>query len=252
MRVHNLSISYGGEPVLAGASIEVRPGQFVSLVGPSGSGKSSLLRAVIGLQKPLAGTVDPGVRPDEIGMLFQDDALLPWKTARDNVALGLEFHGRARQDALAQADHWLQRVGLHGFERRYPRHLSGGQRKRVALAQVLALLPKLLLMDEPFASLDAIVRARVIQDLATLVEQERISVLLVTHDLEEAISLSDSVYLLSQGPRARIIQQYQVPIPRPRDPVKARTHEAFAPLYEKLWNDLSNEVALDRRAEAVA
>ena len=180
----------------------------MSLVGPSGSGKSSLLRAVIGLQQPLAGTVEPEVAPSEIGILFQDDALLPWKTARDNVALGLTLPRRRRgKSALAQADDWLDRLGLAGFGDRYPRHLSGGQRKRVALAQVLALTPKLLLMDEPFASLDAIVRARIVQDVAALVERERISVLLVTHDLEEAISLSDHVYLLSQGPRARITQR---------------------------------------------
>src|SRR5205807_1440040 len=117
-----------------------------------------------------------------------------------NVALGLTFHDVGRKSALVQADYWLDRLGLTGFENRYPRHLSGGQRKRVALAQVLALNPKLLLMDEPFASLDAIVRARVIQDVAELVENEGISVLLVTHDLEEAISLSDRVYVLSQGP----------------------------------------------------
>jgi len=219
-------------------------------VGPSGSGKSSLLRAVIGLQKPLAGTVDPEVAPTEIGMLFQDDALLPWRTARDNVALGLTFRGVPRPSALVQADYWLDRLGLAGFEHRYPRHLSGGQRKRVALAQVLALTPKLLLMDEPFASLDAIVRARIVQDVATLVEQECISVLLVTHDLEEAIGLSDYIYLLSQGPRAHITQDYAVPLPRPRDPVKARTHATFAPLYEKLWNDLSREVDRPQRAEA--
>jgi NitT/TauT family transport system ATP-binding protein len=126
--------------------------------------------------------------------------------------------------------------------------LSGGQRKRVALAQVLALKPKLILMDEPFASLDAIVRARVVKDLVTLVEREQISVLLVTHDLEEALSLSDEIYLLSQGPRAHITQHYMVPIPRPRDPVRSRMHPAFAPLYEKIWADLSR--AVDPRAEA--
>jgi len=126
--------------------------------------------------------------------------------------------------------------------------LSGGQRKRVALAQVLAMKPKLILMDEPFASLDAIVRARVVKDLVALVERENISVLLVTHDLEEALTLSDEIYLLSQGPRARIIQHYAVPIPRPRDPVLSRTHPVFAPLYEKIWADLSREV--DHRAEA--
>ncbi len=217
-------------------------GQFVSLVGPSGSGKSSLLRAVIGLQQPLAGTVDPGVAPSEIGILFQDDALLPWRTARENVALGLSFHGIERAQAHAEAEAWLDRLGLAEFGGRYPRHLSGGQRKRVALAQVLALKPRLLLMDEPFASLDAIVRARIVQDLVELVERERISVLLVTHDLEEALSLSDVVYLLSQGPLAHVTQVYPVPIPRPRDVVRARTHPAFAPLYERLWRDLSREV----------
>jgi NitT/TauT family transport system ATP-binding protein len=230
----------------------VEDGRFVSLVGPSGSGKSSLLRAVIGLQRPLAGIVESGLAPSDIGILFQDDALLPWKTARDNVALGLTFQGMDRRHALERADIWLDRLGLGGLGGRYPRHLSGGQRKRVALAQVLALTPKLLLMDEPFASLDAIVRARIIQEVAALVERERISVLLVTHDLEEAISLSDTVYLLSRGPRARIMRDYEVPIPRPRDPVRARMHPAFAPLYDNLWSDLSREVGGAPEAEAAA
>ena len=228
--------------MLEGASLAVADGQFVSLVGPSGSGKSSLLRAVIGLQQPLKGTVEREVAPSDVAILFQDDALLPWKTARDNVALGLTLNGVPRGEALEQADLWLERLGLAGFGHRFPRHLSGGQRKRVALAQVLAREPKLLLMDEPFASLDAIVRARIIQDVAALVDRERISVLLVTHDLEEAISLSDHIYLLSQGPRARVTRDYPTPLPRPRDPVRARMHAAFAPLYEKIWEDLSREV----------
>ena len=246
--MHDLTISYGGEPVLEGASLAVGDGSFVSLVGPSGSGKSSLLRAVIGLQRPLSGTVETGLAPSQIGILFQDDALLPWKTARENVALGLTFNGMVRGKALAEADAWLARLDLAGLGDRFPRRLSGGQRKRVALAQVLAMRPKLMLMDEPFASLDAIVRARVVKDLVALVEREKISVLLVTHDLEEALSLSDDVYLLSQGPRARITEHYDVPLPRPRDPVLSRTHPAFAPLYERLWADLSREV--DPRAEA--
>jgi len=228
--------------VLEGASLEVDEGQFVSLVGPSGSGKSSLLRAVIGLQLPVAGSVAPGVAPSEIGILFQDDALLPWRTARDNVALGLRFQRVAPGPASELAEAWLGRLGLTGFGDRYPRHLSGGQRKRVALAQVLARQPRLLLMDEPFASLDAIVRARIVQEFVQLVEREQISVLLVTHDLEEALGLSDVVYLLSRGPRARVTERYAVPIPRPRNVVQARTHPAFAPLYEKLWDDLSREV----------
>jgi len=176
--------------------------------------------------------------------------LLPWKTARDNVALGLIFAGMDRAQALAEADSWLARLGLAGFGDRFPRRLSGGQRKRVALAQVLALKPLLLLMDEPFAALDAIVRARISQDLVELVERERIGVLLVTHDLEEAITLSDTVYLLSQGPRARITQQYPVPIPRPRDLVRARMHTSFAPLLERLWRDLSQQVEPHSRAQA--
>ena len=231
--------------MLEGASLAVGDGQFVSLVGPSGSGKSSLLRAVIGLQRPLEGTVAPEVAPRDVAILFQDDALLPWKTARDNVALGLTLKGVRRDDALAQADLWLERLDLVGLGHRFPRHLSGGQRKRVALAQVLARAPKLLLMDEPFASLDAIVRARIIQDVASLVDDERISVLLVTHDLEEAISLSDRIYVLSRGPRARVTRDYETTLSRPRDPVRARTDATFAPLYEKIWNDLSREI--DRR-----
>jgi NitT/TauT family transport system ATP-binding protein len=229
-------------------NLAVDDGRFVSLVGPSGSGKSSLLRAVIGLQRPLSGTVEMNLARSQVGILFQDDALLPWKTARDNVALGLTFNGMERSKALAEAESWLERLDLAGFGDRFPRHLSGGQRKRVALAQVLAMQPKLILMDEPFASLDAIVGARVVRDVVALVERGGISVILVTHDLEEALSLSDEVYLLSQGPRARITQHYPVPIPRPRDPVHSRTHPAFAPLYERLWADLSLEV--DHRAEA--
>jgi sulfonate transport system ATP-binding protein len=248
LRVRDLTVSYGGEPVLEKVSLNVDEGRFVSLVGPSGSGKSSILRAVIGLQQPLSGIIEAVPGRLHLGILFQDDALLPWKTARENVALGLTFNGMEAGKALAEADTWLERLHLKGLGNRFPRRLSGGQRKRVALAQVLAMKPRLVLMDEPFASLDAIVRARVVRDLVALVESQRISVLLVTHDLEEAISLSDEIYLLSQGPHAHITQHYQVPIPRPRDPVHSRTHPAFAPLYERLWADLSREV--DHRVEA--
>ncbi len=245
--VSDLTLAYGGEPVLEGASLRVEVGQFVSLVGPSGSGKSSILRAIMGLQRAIRGTVLLDLDRRDLGILFQDDALLPWRTALDNVALGLRIRGVPRQRCLEEGDAWLNRLGLAGFGLRYPRALSGGQRKRVALAQVLALKPRLLLMDEPFASLDAIVRHRITQDLLDLVEGEKISVLLVTHDLEEALSLSDAVYLLSQGPRARIRNRYTVPIPRPRDLVRARTNAAFAPLLERLWQDLSAEVDGARR-----
>ena len=245
--VSGLTLSYGAEPVLEGADLRVEAGQFVSLVGPSGSGKSSLLRAILGLQRPSAGTVTLGLDRRDLGILFQDDALLPWRSALDNVALGLRIHGEPRPHAREEAETWLGRLGLAGFGGRFPRALSGGQRKRVALAQVLALAPRLLLMDEPFASLDAIVRHRITQDLLDLVEGKGISVLLVTHDLEEALVLSDVVYLLAQGPRAHIRQRYAVPIPRPRDIMKARTNPSFAPLFERLWRDLSDEVDIVRR-----
>jgi NitT/TauT family transport system ATP-binding protein len=246
LRVQGLSLAYDETtPVLEEASLTIDAGRFVSLVGPSGSGKSSLLRAIMGLQQPMAGRIESDVGAREIGMLFQDDALLPWRSAADNVALGLRLRGDGRTHALAQAAEWLARLGLIGLGDRYPRALSGGQRKRVALAQVLALKPRLLLMDEPFASLDAITRARVTQDLLALVEAEHMTVLLVTHDLEEALALSDVIYLLSHGPRARISERYDVPIPRPRDVVAARTHPVFAPLLAALWRDLSREVAGD-------
>ena len=242
LRVENLSLGYGDkEPVLEGVNLEVPTGRFASLVGPSGSGKSSVLRAVTGLQ-PFSGEVGLGVEREHIGFLFQDDALLPWRSARDNVALGLKIRKVPREVAQERAEVWLERLGLSGFGDRYPRELSGGQRKRVALAQVLALQPRLLLMDEPFASLDAIVRARITSELLGWVERERLTVLLVTHDLEEAISLSDTVYLLSQGPRARIRERYDIKLPRPRDPVETRTQPAFAPLLRRLWVDLAAEV----------
>lgn len=238
--VRDLAMRYGAaEPVLEGVSLEVGDGEVVSLVGPSGSGKSTILRAMSGLHAPLAGSVELGVSATEMGFLFQDDALLPWRTARQNVALGLKLRGKPRGEAREEAVKWMARLGLSGLEDRYPRQLSGGQRKRVALAQVLALRPRLLLMDEPFASLDAIVRHRVTQDLLEWVEGEGIAVLLVTHDLEEAQALSDVVYLLSQGPRANISHRYEVEIPRPRDLIGVRGHPSFAPLLQRIWQDLS-------------
>jgi NitT/TauT family transport system ATP-binding protein len=243
VEVKNLVMRYGAtEPVVEGASLTVHAGEVVSLVGPSGSGKSTILRAIAGLHAPAGGSVHSAIGRRELGFLFQDDALLPWRTARQKVALGLRLRGMAKREAEAEAEHWLARLAIGGFGSRYPRQLSGGQRKRVALAQVLALKPRLLLMDEPFASLDAIVRHRVTQDLLGWVEGEGISVLLVTHDLEEAQALSDTVYLLSRGPRARTRSRYEVAIPRPRDLIAARGHPAFAPLLQRIWRDLSDEV----------
>ncbi|GAA6756192.1 ABC transporter ATP-binding protein [Thermus thalpophilus] len=238
LRVKGLRLGFGPVPVLEGVDLRVEKGEFVSLVGPSGSGKSTLLRAISGLLPPEAGEVQRDFGLEELGFLFQEDALLPWRTARENVALGLRIRGLPKDKALAEADVWLTRLGLSGLGNRYPHQLSGGQRKRVALAQVLAIKPRLLLMDEPLASLDAILRTQVTRDLLSLVEAEGIAVLLVTHDLEEAISLSDRIYLLSRGPRARIVREYPVPFSRPRDPVGVRTDPRFGPLLRQLWQDL--------------
>jgi len=239
LRVSGLTLGYGHEPILEGVSLEVPTGKFVSLVGPSGSGKTSILRAVNGLIAPLGGGVELNGGSDSLGFLFQDDALLPWRTARENVALGLRIRKYSKESAEEEADTWLQRLGLEGFGKRFPHELSGGQRKRVAIAQILALKPKVLLMDEPFASLDAIVRTRITQELLNWVEREHLSVLLVTHDLEEALTVSDTVYLLSQGPRARVVKSYDVAIPRPRDIFSSRKHSEFNPLLERLWQDMS-------------
>ena len=252
LHVSDLVLGYGQEPVVEGVSLEVSGGKFVSLVGPSGSGKTSILRAISGLLTPRSGRMELNGSKESLGFLFQDDALLPWRSARENVALGLRIRKTTKKSALSEADAWLARLGLQNFGGRYPHELSGGQRKRVAIAQVLALRPKLLLMDEPFASLDAIVRTRITQELLSWVEREHLSVLLVTHDLEEALSVSDTVYLLSQGPRAQIRNSYSVSIPRPRDVFTTRTHPDFAPLLERLWQDMFEEVGApppDNRVE---
>src|SRR5260370_3273182 len=163
LRVRDLTISYGGEPVLEGASLAVEDGSFVSLVGPSGSGKSSLLRAVIGLKQPLSGTAETNLARSQVGILFQDDALLPWKTARDNVALGLTFNGMERSRALVEAEAWLERLDLVGFGDRFPRRLSGGQRKRAPLAQGPAMKPTTLPMAQPLPSPRPTLPSRVVK-----------------------------------------------------------------------------------------
>ena len=251
LRVADLTLAYAAEPILEGVNLEVEAGSFATLIGPSGSGKTSILRAVTGLQKPRSGRIELDVPPTGVGFLFQDDALLPWRSARHNVALGLRIRGAAQSEANTKADEWLVKLGLSGLGDRFPRQLSGGQRKRVAIAQVLALEPQLLLMDEPFASLDAIVRTRITQELMGWVERERLTVLLVTHDLEEAISMSDVVHVLSQGPRARVRARHEVAIARPRDLLATRQDARFPKLLKTLWDELSEEVFAQPQAEAV-
>jgi len=228
------------------ASLSVADGEFVAIVGPTGCGKSTLLNVAAGLLTPSAGRAEIFGAPladlnRQAGYLFQADALFPWKTAIENVAIGLEIVGAA-QDARARAQDWLNRVGLGGFANRYPHMLSGGQRKRVGLAQVLIRDPKILLMDEPFGPLDAQTRQIMGNQLLDLWSADRKAVLFVTHDLEEAIALSDRVVIMSAGPAARIIGDWTVPLPRPRDISEVKLDPAFHDLHRDIWQTLKAEV----------
>jgi len=230
-----------------GASLRLADGEFVAIVGPTGCGKSTLLNVAAGLLPPSAGRVEIFGAPlvglnRQSGYLFQAEALFPWKTAADNVAIALETSGTPRQDARRQAANWLARVGLAGFGARYPHLLSGGQRKRVGLAQVLIRDPKILLMDEPFGPLDAQTREIMGNLLLDLWSANRKAVLFVTHDLEEAIALADRVVIMSAGPAARIIGDWRVPLARPRDISEIKLDRAFHDLHREVWHVLKAEV----------
>jgi NitT/TauT family transport system ATP-binding protein len=228
-------------------SLSVADGEFVSIVGPTGCGKSTLLNVAAGLIGPSSGDVEIfGARlaglNRQAGYLFQAEALFPWKTALENVAIGLETAGVARGEARSRAQTWLTRVGLGQFAARYPHMLSGGQRKRVGLVQVLIRDPKILLMDEPFGPLDAQTRQIMGNLLLDLWNADRKAVMFVTHDLEEAIALSDRVVIMSAGPAARIIGDWKVALPRPRDIAEIKVERAFQDLHREIWASLKAEV----------
>jgi NitT/TauT family transport system ATP-binding protein len=251
VRLQGVSISF---PVAGGrylavdkTDLAVSPHEFVAIVGPTGCGKSTLLNAAAGLLTPSSGHVQvfgqqlAGLNK-AAGYLFQQDAVMPWKTALDNVAIGLEVAGTARKEALERAGTWLQRVGLASFADRYPHQLSGGQRKRVGLAQVLIRDPKILLMDEPFGPLDAQTRQIMGNLLLELWAGDRKAVLFVTHDLEEAIALADRVVIMSAGPQARIIGDHSIDLGRPRDAAEVRLQPRFHELHKAIWSQLRTEV----------
>ena len=237
----------GRYPAVAATDLAVGANEFVAIVGPTGCGKSTLLNVAAGLLPPSSGAVHvlgqhlAGLN-DKAGYLFQQDAVMPWKTARDNVAIGLEVAGIARTEALQRAQSWLKRVGLAAFGDRYPHQLSGGQRKRVGLAQVLIRDPKILLMDEPFGPLDAQTRQIMGNLLLELWAGDRKAVLFVTHDLEEAIALADRVVIMSAGPAARIIGDHAIDLPRPRDASEVRLLPRFHELHKAIWGQLRAEV----------
>jgi NitT/TauT family transport system ATP-binding protein len=229
------------------ADLTVGADEFVAIVGPTGCGKSTLLNASAGLLTPASGAVEVFGQPlaglnHQSGYLFQQDALMPWKTALHNVAIGLEVTGTPRAEARRRAADWLVRVGLGAFGDRYPHMLSGGQRKRVALAQVLIRDPQIILMDEPFGPLDAQTRLIMGDLLLRLWSEDRKAVLFVTHDLEEAISLADRVVIMSAGPAARVIGNFPIPLPRPRDISEIKLEPAFQSTHRDIWQMLKTEV----------
>jgi NitT/TauT family transport system ATP-binding protein len=239
----------GASPYTAVRDVDLSlgDGEFVAIVGPTGCGKSTLLNVSAGLLPATTGEVTVFGTPLEginshAGYMFQAEALLPWLTARGNVALGLEMHGVGRAEATKRADAWLERVGLAGFEERYPKQLSGGMKKRVALAQTLVLEPRILLMDEPFSALDIQTRQLMENELLDMWSADRKSVFFVTHDLEEAISLADRVVVMSAGPGTKPVADFAVDIPRPRDVTEIVQSPHYLDLHRRIWDILKKEV----------
>lgn len=228
-------------------SLSIAPGEFVSVVGPTGCGKSTLLNVGAGLLEPSSGSVRvfgellAGVNR-RAGYMFQTEALMPWRTALANVMAGLEFRGVAHHEASRQAEEWLKRVGLGGFGDRYPHQLSGGMRKRTALAQTLVLDPDIILMDEPFSALDIQTRQLMENEVLELWAAKRKAVLFITHDLDEAIAMSDRVVVLSAGPGSHPIGEFVIDLPRPRDVAEVRVDPRFIELHKAIWDVLREEV----------
>jgi NitT/TauT family transport system ATP-binding protein len=236
-------------------TMTVAKGEFACVVGPTGCGKSTTLNLVTSLLRPTTGTVRvmgspvDSISPD-IGFVFQADALFPWRSVLDNVAAGPLYRGASKKEAYARARDWIARVGLARFETHYPHQLSGGMRKRVALAQTFINQPKILLMDEPFSALDIQTRTLMQDELLNLWSELKSSVVFVTHDLEEAIALADKVYVLTAGP-GTVKSVYQIDLPRPRVMADIRYDTQFVEIARIIWNDLREEVQLGQ-ARALA
>ena len=236
-----------GYTAVADTTLRIREGEFVSVVGPTGCGKSTLLNVGAGLLRPSSGAVKVFGQPLEginrrAGYMFQTEALMPWRSAIDNVMLGLQYRGVADADARSQAEAWLARVGLSGFGDRYPHQMSGGMRKRAALAQTLAVDPDIILMDEPFSALDIQTRQLMENEVLDLWAAKKKAVLFITHDLDEAIAMSDRVVVLSAGPATHPIGEFVIDLERPRDVAEVRTHPRFVELHTQIWNVLRDEV----------
>jgi NitT/TauT family transport system ATP-binding protein len=232
---------------IADIDLRVEAGEFCAIVGPTGCGKSTSLTLISGLESPTVGTVEvhgqvvKGITPG-VGFMFQTDAILPWKSVLDNVAMGPKFRHTPPKEAESMAKDWIRRVGLAGFEDRFPHQLSGGMRKRVALAQSLINEPAILLMDEPFSALDVQTRAIMSNELLDLWEITRPAVVFVTHDLEEAIALADKVVVMTHGPGGTVKAVFPIDLPRPRVVQEIRFQQRFIDLYQQIWEALREEV----------
>src|SRR6476469_1246247 len=232
---------------VADTTLAIAPGEFGSVVGPTGCGKSTLLNVGAGLLNPSSGSVR--VFGEELaginrraGYMFQAEALMPWRSALQNVIAGLQFRGMEEGPARQLGEEWLARVGLQGFGDRYPHQLSGGMRKRVALAQTLILDPDIILMDEPFSALDIQTRQLMENEVLDLWSAKKKAVLFITHDLDEAIAMSDRVVVLSAGPATHPIGEFTIDLPRPRDVAEVRAHPRFVELHTQIWGVLREEV----------
>jgi NitT/TauT family transport system ATP-binding protein len=236
---------------LKDVSISVEEGQFVSIVGPSGCGKSTLLQIVAGLLPASSGTIQVDGEnvtkplPGKIAVVFQEATLLPWKTATDNIEFPLKAQGIARAERAKRATEMLDLVGLSGFGDRYPHELSGGMQQRVSIARGLAQQPRIILMDEPFGALDEQTRTKMGQELLTIWERTKKTIVLITHSLTEAIYLSDVIYVMGRAP-GRILERIEVPLGRPRDLDTIGSPE-FGALRNRLWHLITDsEAAADK------
>ena len=232
---------------VADTTLSIAPGEFVSVVGPTGCGKSTLLNVGAGLLQPSTGSVKVFGEPllginRRAGYMFQAEALMPWRSALQNVIAGLQYRETDEAQARQLGEEWLARVGLQGFGDRYPHQLSGGMRKRVALAQTLILDPDIILMDEPFSALDIQTRQLMENEVLDLWSAKRKAVLFITHDLDEAIAMSDRVVVLSAGPGTHPIGEFVIDLPRPRDVAEIRNEPRFVELHQQIWSVLRDEV----------
>ena len=255
LAIEDVSFTYpSGTQALAGVSLDVHPGQVIGIVGPSGCGKSSLLALLAGIRKPTAGrvrwNVEPGDNRHPISMVFQKDTLLPWLTVEGNVRLFFKLNRSRRAGTDERIEELLKLAGLADFRRAYPYQLSGGMRRRVAFITAMAAMPRLLLLDEPFSSLDEPTRVAIHQDVLRIVRRTHTTVILVTHDLAEAVSLCHDVVILTARP-GRVATRHAIPFGEERDVLALRQRSDFLELYGRLWHDLSIQIERSLELEPV-